>query len=346
MKVREAFAGPLISREYFRSGRIHNWNTDMPRIADFMLDGIAFLYRTEDEARRRVKLGGTGFIVTREIKRSKELVGVDLHVPYLISNRHVVFGGGASVVSINRRDGSPPAIFPFEPTDWTEHSKREDLAAISLMGYLNHSIHTTAHILESALLTEGGFKKLMIGVGDEVFMIGRFINHQGLTQNRPAARFGSISMGPENIWVKQDNRFQESIAVEMRSRTGFSGAPVAVYRNQGTVISVEIPNEYKAFWALLGVNWGYILDEEGENTWLNGVVPAWKILELFEEPALKKKQEQIEADFLRRYANSGTDFSAVVQSFGGPPASDENPIHREDFMRLVGAAARKPESKD
>jgi len=29
-----------------------------------------------------------------------------------------------------------------------------------------------------------------------------------------------------------------------------------------------------------------------------------------------------------------------------PPANGENPTHREDFMRLVGAAARKPEPKD
>jgi hypothetical protein len=29
-----------------------------------------------------------------------------------------------------------------------------------------------------------------------------------------------------------------------------------------------------------------------------------------------------------------------------PPATDENPTHREDFMRLVNAAARKPEPKD
>jgi hypothetical protein len=29
------------------------------------------------------------------------------------------------------------------------------------------------------------------------------------------------------------------------------------------------------------------LDEEGENTWLNGVVPAWKISELLDAPPLQ-----------------------------------------------------------
>jgi hypothetical protein len=318
----------------------------MPRIADYMLDGIVFLYRTEQEARLRRKLGGTGFVVTRPINGSTEVAGQQLYAPYLISNRHVVFGGGASVVSINRRDGSAPDIFAFEPTDWTEHPGGEDLIAISLFEHVDTRIHMTAHIPEQSLLTRDGFLQLMIGVGDEVFMIGRFVNHQGNGINRPAVRFGSISMGLENIWVDADKRWQESISVEMRSRTGFSGAPVAVYRTKNTVLSREIPDNLHEFWAPLGVNWGYILDEDGENTWLNGVVPSWKILELFEVPELKKKQQEIEAKMRRHFANQS---GGVAQSFAGesaPQPADANPNHQEDFTRLLGAAAQKPEPRD
>jgi hypothetical protein len=150
-------------------------------------------------------------------------------------------------------------------------------------------------------------------------------------------------MGIEDIWVDRDHRSQESIAVEMRSRTGFSGSPVAVYRTPATVISVEIPREYYEFWALLGVNWGYILDEDGENTYLNGVVPSWKILELLEEPRLKAKQKEAEAKLRDHHAK---DKSSVAQSFAAPPVADANPKHREDFNSLLGAAVRKPESKD
>ena len=89
---------------------------------------------------------------------------------------------------------------------------------------------------------------------------------------------------------------QESFAVEMRSRTGFSGSPVMVYRTP--LSSIEDGLKYVKFTGLLGVNWGYILDEETqENTWLNGVVPAWKILEMLDMPAVKGYQNKGEQKY-------------------------------------------------
>ncbi len=53
-----------------------------------------------------------------------------------------------------------------------------------------------------------------------------------------------------------------------------------------------------SFWALLGVNWGYIHDEDGENSWLNGVVPAWKILEVLETAPLLAEHAKAEAMYV------------------------------------------------
>jgi hypothetical protein len=94
--------------------------------------------------------------------------------------------------------------------------------------------------------------------------------------------------------VKESSRNELSYAVEMRSRTGFSGSPVRVYRTDATNISVIHPVHF--LHGLLGINWGYINDPEtGENTWLNGVIPAWKIIETLETPALEKKHKEAEA---------------------------------------------------
>ena len=38
--------------------------------------------------------------------------------------------------------------------------------------------------------------------------------------------------------------------------------------------------------------------------------------------------------------------SGVSEASADHRASDANPTHREDFRRLVGAAARKPEPRD
>jgi hypothetical protein len=102
----------------------------------------------------------------------------------------------------------------------------------------------------------------------------------------------------------------------------------------------------KDFWAILGVNWGYVLDENGENTWLNGVVPAWKIIDLLEGTILKKQHEEHERAFHKKITDH-RDSSGVEQAFAGesgPPANGvpqgqrwddlfhNGPRASEDFM--------------
>lgn len=329
------FAGPLLGAEYL-AGR----DITLPRLPNHLMDGAAFLFRTKQEAKKRARIGGTAFLVTKEVAGSKEAFGSRLFIPYFVSCHHVVYSGGASVVSINRRDGKDPDIFEFEPTDWTEHPNGDDVVAICAQGHVKPMGHRYASVENTWLVTPEFVEKAEVGVGDEVFMIGRFINHQGLKENRSSARFGSISMMLEKIWVKEDHRYQEGFAVEMRSRTGFSGAAVAVYRTAATVLAQV---KHLDFWAILGVNWGYVLDEHGENTWLNGVVPAWKVIDLLEKTDLKKQHEEHERAFHKKVADHKRSIGGAQQAFAGfsPPASDEDPMGRERFNALLNAATRK-----
>jgi hypothetical protein len=339
MGVQLGFAGPLWGAEYVLGERV-----SLPRIPNHLVDGAFFLFRNRQEAEQRARIGGTAFIVTKELKGSKEAFGQSLFIPYFVSCRHVVYGGGASVISVNRRDGKPPDIFEFEPTDWTEHPKGDDVVAICGQGHMKPMEHRYSSIESQWLLTPEYMQMVELGLGDEVFMVGRFINHQGQKENRCAARFGSISMMLEDIWVKEDNRHQVSFAVEMRSRTGFSGSPVAVYRTVATSITNV---KHENFWGILGVNWGYILDETGENTWLNGVVPAWKVIDLLEHTDLKKQHDEHERKFHEKVAANKRS-SGVERAFAGESdlhASDANPNHLEDFKRLEVLAARKPAPK-
>src|SRR5207237_1083251 len=97
-----------------------------------------------------------------------------------------------------------------------------------------------------------------VGVGDDIYMIGRFVNHEGRAKNTPSARFGNISMMPgEAIEIGHGSTPQESFAVELRSMCGYSGSPVFVemsgWRN--------IDGDLKMHWdqdVLLGVHWGHI----------------------------------------------------------------------------------------
>jgi hypothetical protein len=269
-----------------------------------MLNSVAFLFRSEQEARERKRLGGTAFLIGRHIKGSDEVLGQPYYMPYLVSNRHVVFDSSACVASVNRRDGGPPDIWDIDQNSWIAHPT-EDLAATPAISLYDRTKHRISFTEESKMLTPDLMAHLDVGVGEEVFMIGRFVNLQGETINLPAARFGSISVGVTDIATRDADgsiRSQESFAVEMRSRTGFSGSPVIVYRTLTTVLT-DVPDHAKDFWYLLGVNWGYIPGEDGENTWLNGVIPAWKISEMFELPALSAFQAGAEL-YMHRNADT------------------------------------------
>jgi hypothetical protein len=222
-----------------------------------------------------------------------------------------------------------------------------------------------------------------IAVGEDVFMIGLFLDHGGTMINIPSARFGNVSMLPNaKATIKQPTGYLgESYVVDMHSRTGFSGSPVYAFRTIGADltnrtsldfgsfivddgISKIQPGSYDAgsaklsthvMFHLIGIHWGQFperwelreresLSEAHRNQLIvNGgyiqgmsgmtcVIPTWHIDEVMDMPELKK----------HRAKKAAVSSEPVAES--SPPASGENPIHREDFDKLLGAAVRnKPD---
>ena len=306
---------------------------DMPRLPNESLQGVAFLYRTREEAAANAQIGGTCFLVSKFAPQMSEAFGKNMYVPFWVSNRHVIWDSAAPVVRLNKRGGGTK-IIDYDCLDWIPHSSGDDLAAVCAFGNINMVEDEIRGVPDSYFITEEKVSEWQLGIGDDVAMFGRFINHQGRNTIKPAARLGSISMMPQPIWDSQSKKDQISYAVEMRSRTGFSGSPVAMYRIPGTAL-MELPTEIQSVHGLLGVCWGHILDDEdGENTYLNGVIPAWRLLDLFEEPKLKeqlKAADSIDPESINRYPSA-------VPLAAAPPTTADNPDHREDFNRLLDAA--------
>jgi hypothetical protein len=198
-----------------------------------------------------------------------------------------------------------------------------------------------------------------LGPGDEIFMIGRFISHDGRKKNHPSTRFGNLSMVVAPI-KHPDGGEEESFAVDMRSISGYSGSPVFIYWQFGGGHLSGINRTFdKSFLGLLGVDWGHIPmrlpaidDKTGEplpeksyvksHTSMAGVVPAWRLRELLNGRRFKEQRMQDENDEAKRIANDPTIAEAdFASSEPSPPANDANPNHREDFTSLANAAARK-----
>jgi hypothetical protein len=73
------------------------------------------------------------------------------------------------------------------------------------------------------------------------------------------------------------------------------------------------------------------------------VVPAYRIAETLNQPELVMARQK---EYEQRANEEAATMDSLPSSEASLPANGENPNHREDFTRLVNAAARKPAPKD
>ncbi len=217
------------------------------------------------------------------------------------------------------------------PTDeraWRFHSDGDDLAVLLVSFDWRNTKFSVVPV--SIFLTKEIVSEYDIGSGDDVFLVGRFINHEGKQQNLPTVRFGCIAQMPFEP-VRQDTGFeQESFLVEARSIGGYSGSPVFTFipalseRENAKDWNVDLKTwdtskglavmRSHGPW-LLGVDWGHIndwqpvCDKAGQpvnradphalqvtvNTGMAAVVPAWKLAELLYSDPLIEQRNSISA---------------------------------------------------
>ena len=228
----------------------------MPKIPARTLDIVCYLYPTRADAAAGENFGGTGFLVAipSEADPTKSFV-------YVVSNWHVACRG-CPVVRINRLDGGVD-VFDFKCSDWIfDKDVGADVATVPIA--LDINIHQFFTVDIEALLSREVADASEIGPGDDVFMIGRFVDHDGGTVNRPAARFGNISINPTPLLMETGKR-AEAYCIDLHSRSGYSGSPVFVYRTPGYDLGHMLgadggPPKLLAagtnFFALLGIHFG------------------------------------------------------------------------------------------
>ena len=306
----------------------------MPRIPDGALEGIIYLYPSVVDAENDSRLGGSGFFV---MEPSAVIPGVG--ILYAVTNAHVI-EGGSTVIRLNTKDGKFDT-FDFTEQHWMLHPDKDDIA-ICAMPTLNPNLHVYKEIGPGTLLKRHEIDAFRIGPGDDVFVVGRFINSQGKVRNIPSVRFGNIAQMPFEP-IEQDRVFgkfqQESFLVEARSISGFSGSPVflilhasASRQELGFRLSTDV-------FRLLGIQWGYVQDWEPVrdsaekpvntglqvrlNTGMMAVVPAWKLGDLLRSDALREHKRKVEEKYIIEHGLPKTSLAET------PPEteSDANPRH-------------------
>jgi len=306
----------------------------MPRIPDRHLDVVIYLFPTEKAAEKGSEEGGSGFLVTVP----SAIQSVE-HV-YAVTNKHVK--EVASTIRFRTADGKS-VVRQSHRKEWMDHPDGTDVSAFYL-GFSTQLPNARAFSRE-IFLTEANCKKFNVGIGDEVYMIGRFLKYERKRINEPTLRFGNIVMNATSI-PDAGLGPQLSFLVEMRSLSGYSGSPVFLYmspihgRDGG-----EFPAPEESGW-LLGINRGHIpydevvIDGKGKkvsdyhvetNVGIAAVVPAWKILELLEGDVPTKQRKQKDTALAKEVAKNPIK----------PDAAIVPGVTREQFMKDLETVVRR-----
>lgn len=221
----------------------------MPRIRDNIRDCAVYLYPSRRSAEAGTQPVGSGFLVGIPSKTSENCCH-----PYVVTNRHIV-AEGATVVRLNTRAGQTD-IVEFAPEDWVFHSQGDDLAVTSIDLHSNYHDYMLVNDPQM-FLTREWMGSARVGLGDDVFMVGRLINHEGRQQNTPLVRFGQIAMMPGEAIRLDNGQMQECFLVDVPSIGGLTGSPVFVTVHY---LRLRNPVEFNHEWFphLLGVNCGHI----------------------------------------------------------------------------------------
>jgi hypothetical protein len=220
----------------------------MARIPDELLNAIVYLFENEERAREGTGDGGTGFFV-RYLESGFENW-------YVISNIHVV-RTGHTTLRINTKKGAVETLSISEDL-WVDHPHSDDVSVAPLGFEIPSGWAASGLFWDSVCPTEHRMEELDVGVGDDVFMLGRFFGHSGKQQNQPLARFGNIAMmDGERVRDGRDMHVNAYL-VEMRSLPGFSGSPVFVSIPPGSLRGAKkMMPFYSHEIGLLGIDTGH-----------------------------------------------------------------------------------------
>ena len=163
---------------------------------------------------------------------------------------------------LEKRDGDGIYIHKTDPSKWFSLDKY-DIAVTPVPASLVNE-HQVNAVHASMFLTQERKESEKIGVGEDVFMIGLYVDLRALGKQPPSVRFGNISMDPYPI-EQFDGSIADSYCIDMRSRGGYSGSPVFVYRTPGYDLEDQLASNLSEasillsgtnHLSLLGIHWG------------------------------------------------------------------------------------------
>jgi len=344
----------------------------MPRIRQELLLTTFYLFGRNPRTGKIEGPCGTGVIVSRDA--SARIQPYPPH-SYAVTAAHVV-SEGASIIRFNTL-GAMPANLSYrmlevEPHEWNWIPGGDDLAALDITDMMQPRPHGSDYVRAAAekdFVTKDFIGGVQLGPGDDALMLGLFTGNPGTEYNLPAVRFGNISqLADAKHPIEQGNgAVRPSHVFDMHSRPGFSGSPVFVYRTPDSDLTaidedgnftLDLMRNDNSFLKFLGVHsgqfperieaqkaesYGQIPINDGDKlvvpSSMTVVVPAWRVSELLDMPIFKEQREMREKKAIKNGKPK------IIPEVAEAAPETDNPDHKEDFTRLLNAAAKaKPQA--
>jgi S1-C subfamily serine protease len=93
----------------------------VPRVHDAYVDCVVYIYRSLDDAKAGVRLGGSGFVTQVALRNNPAWSQI-----YILTNRHVVTKAKTPVVRLNKFDGTVE-YFQTGLDQWAVHPSGDGL---------------------------------------------------------------------------------------------------------------------------------------------------------------------------------------------------------------------------
>jgi hypothetical protein len=281
---------------------------------------------------------GTGFICSRPAEGGRVMM--------LVTAKHVLIKAeqasddGAIYLRFNARSGNFAALKMSRDT-WLLHPTDEtaiDVAVHPWTTQIAAAVAFKAWPIEMSA-DEEFIQREGVGLGDEVLMVGLFVNHAGNRKNVPIVRQGLIAAMPEEPIYTENFGPIDAYLIEVRSIGGFSGSPVFLHMGglRGSTMTLGPPQLH-----LLGLMHGYwdvdpreaAATKKGDavNTGIAAVVPVSKIIETIHHPTMEALVTQAEKHL--RASRSPKE-----------AAAGDGPSEFDAFADLAGKLVQVPKSE-
>ncbi len=276
------------------------------KIAQEIRKSVFFVCINNSKASMSLSVVSTGFILSSPIEDKQEIFINLITAKHVIDAARKYSADGIAYVRMNTVDGGYDYL-NTSLDDWIFHPT-DPSADVALFSFVPPERFDYLALPENMAITEKHPKHEQINLGDDVLIIGLFVNHFGRQKNIPLIRTGNIAAMLEEP-VDTVYGSTDMYLIESRSIGGLSGSPVFV---QHPVIRVE---EGQVKYNLDGVKPTYFLGlihghfdiklgmdsfvpdfaNQSVNRGIAMVVPAQKILETIHQP----KIETIRAEFIK-----------------------------------------------